>query len=181
MSTFARATSPKRWKLCGQPGFQVNATHLELAYRVHHILAAAGKGEAVITCDADLGAVRRFVDEVFFATQLLAEDLHAEAKERANRPDAAPGWPATGGLSGSETTDRVNDIGGSNSGAGELANAQTAITRPARTRHTAGPVVLNAVPRVDDPQGGQLPAGRTKAPQSRRQEIAPLLSPPLRP
>ena len=47
-----------------------------------------------------LGAVRRFIDEVFFATQFLAEDLHSEAKQRVKRPDAAPGWPATGGRGG---------------------------------------------------------------------------------
>ena len=73
-------------KLGGQPGFQANATHLELAYRVHRILVAAGKGELAIPHGVDREAVRRFVDEVFFATQFLAEDLHAEAKARAKTP-----------------------------------------------------------------------------------------------
>ena len=31
-------------KLCGQPGLQANATHLQLAYRVHRILVAAAPG-----------------------------------------------------------------------------------------------------------------------------------------
>jgi hypothetical protein len=32
-------------KLYSQPGFQADATHLELAYCVHRILVAVGKGE----------------------------------------------------------------------------------------------------------------------------------------
>jgi hypothetical protein len=49
-------------KLCGQPGFQANATHLQLAYRVHRILVAAAPGALVIPRDADRDAARRFVD-----------------------------------------------------------------------------------------------------------------------
>ena len=68
-----------------QPGFQANATHLELAYRVHRILVAASKGGLAISRGVDRKATRRFVDEVFFATQFLDEDVHSKAKARASR------------------------------------------------------------------------------------------------
>ena len=62
------------------------------------------------------GAVRRFVDEVFFATQFLAEDIHAEAKARANRLNAAQASGAPGVLGASEIQDSGNDVRRPNSG-----------------------------------------------------------------
>ena len=46
-------------ELARQPGFQANATHLELAYRVHRILVAARQGELAIPHDVDRDSVRR--------------------------------------------------------------------------------------------------------------------------
>jgi hypothetical protein len=52
-------------KLGSRPSFQADATHLELAYRVHRILSTSGQGELAIP-RVDREAVRRrFVDEVF--------------------------------------------------------------------------------------------------------------------
>ena len=93
-----------------KPGFRADATHLELAYRVHRILVAANKGELVVPNGVDREAVRRFVDEAFFATQFLDEDIHSEAKARANRPYTTDPSSATGVLGVSETTDRENDV-----------------------------------------------------------------------
>jgi hypothetical protein len=54
--------------------------------------------------DAAIGKrARRFVDEVFFATQFLDEDVHTEAKARADRPNATQGLSATVALIDSET------------------------------------------------------------------------------
>ncbi len=102
-----------------------NAAHLELACRVHRILVAVGKGELAIP-RSDREAVHRFVDEAFFVTQFLGDDLHSEAKARASRPNAAPGRPATGGPGVSETMDNGNDACRRNSGAGgaEMPNGE---------------------------------------------------------
>jgi hypothetical protein len=105
-----------------QPGFQANATHLELAYRVHRILVAARQGELAISHGVDWDAVGRFVDEVFFATQFLDEDIHSEAKARASRPfdrpDAAHGL-STSVLIDSVGQSRENDVCRPSSGAGD--------------------------------------------------------------
>jgi hypothetical protein len=86
-----------------QAGFQANATHLEFAYRVRGILVAADKGELAIPYCVDREAVRRFVDEVFFARQFLDENIHLEAKARASRTNVAQPWSATGVLIAPET------------------------------------------------------------------------------
>jgi hypothetical protein len=52
-----------------------------------------------------------------------AEDLHPEAKAWANRSDAAPVGPATGGLGAFGITGSGNDVGGLNSGAEEARAA----------------------------------------------------------
>ena len=80
-------------------------------------MAASSQIELAIP-RVDREAVRRFVDEVFFATQFLAEDLHSEAKARARRPNATQGLSATGVLIDSETTDRESDVCRPDSGAG---------------------------------------------------------------
>ena len=97
-----QAVFAKAAELGRQPGFQANATHLELAYRVHRILVAARQGELVIPHGVDREAVHRFVDEVFFATQFLDEDVHSQAKARASCPNAAQQRHATGALAASE-------------------------------------------------------------------------------
>ena len=46
----------------------------------------------------------------FFATQFLNEDIHSEAKARANRLYTTDPSSATGALGVSEITDRENDV-----------------------------------------------------------------------
>jgi hypothetical protein len=123
-----------------QAGFQANASHLELAYRVHRLLVAAREGELAIPHGVDRGAVRRFVDDVFFTTQFLDEDIHSEGKARASRPldrsNVTQGLPATGVVGDSETTDRESDVCRPNSGAGAQKH-QTANPASTQTRKHA--------------------------------------------
>ena len=114
---FNQAALAKAAELGRQSGFQANATHLDLAYRVHRIIAVSGQGELAIP-RVDREAVRRFVDEVFFATQFLDEDVHSAAKQRASRSNVPPPSSATGALITPETTDSGNDACRPNSGAG---------------------------------------------------------------
>jgi hypothetical protein len=106
----AQVVLAKAAHLARQPGFQANTTHLDLPYRVHRIMAASGPGELGIPRGVDRDAVRRFVDEVFFATQFLDEDVHLAAKARAARQR-----PATGVLVASEDPDSGQPGGSPNS------------------------------------------------------------------
>jgi hypothetical protein len=74
---------------------------------------------------------------------------HAVAKERANRPGAAPGWPAMGVLIGSETTDRENDICRSNSGVQDVETVHPDIDMDAAARRIADELVKPSRGRRD--------------------------------
>jgi hypothetical protein len=119
----------------------------ELAYRVHRLLVAAREGELAIPHGVDRGAVRRFVDDVFFTTQFLDEDIHSEGKARASRPldrsNVTQGLPATGVVGDSETTDRESDVCRPNSGAGgaETPNSESGIDTDAEARRIAAELV----------------------------------------
>ena len=109
-------------------------------------MGASGQGELAIPRD-DREAVRRFVDEVFFATQFLDEDINSAAKARASRPldrpNATQGLPATGLLGDSETTDRESDVCRPNSGAGgaETPNSESGIDTDVEARRIADELV----------------------------------------
>jgi hypothetical protein len=74
-----------------------------------HVATDPPQQDVVVPNGVDREAVRRFVDEGFFATQFLNEDLNSEAKARASRPYTTEPSSAMGVLDVSEITERGND------------------------------------------------------------------------
>ncbi len=111
--------------------------------RDSYVAADLPQQDVVVPNGVDRGAVRRFGDQGFFATQFHNDDLHSEAKARANRPYTSDRSSATGVLGVSEAMDRENDActPSWDGGGAERPNGESGIDTDVEARRIADELV----------------------------------------